>query len=961
MTPSGDGESVQTVSVDGRQLKISNLDKVLYPQTGTTKADVIAYYYRIGPTMVPHLRQRPVTRKRWVNGVGTEEQPGTVFFQKNLDPRSTPEWVRRYPITHSDGTNEYPVANDLATLIWLAQLASLEIHVPQWCFADDGTPQHPDRLVLDLDPGPGIGLPECAQVAHWVNELLNNVGYQLYPVTSGSKGIHLYAQLDGDLDSQQSSAVAREVAETLQRAHPELVTSQMGKHHRPGKVFIDWSQNNGNKTTVSPYSLRGRTRPMVAAPRSWDEIGDDLVQVELGQMLARIGRVGDLLSPLIPGSAEPDRLARYRSRRSADRTPEPVPPAPQTSQAAARPDYADKSDTTHTAESPDTTQIAETSDTADKESVGTPSFVIQEHHARRLHYDFRLEHDGVLASWAVPKGVPTDTKANHLAVQTEDHPLQYGSFEGVIPQAEYGGGEVIIFDSGDYELEKWCDGQEIIVTLNGSQPGGVGTGCKVAIIHTGGSRGQPQNHWLMHLMAGRPAEPQPATDAELAELRQRAEEQLAGTDEDETDENQAGTNLVWRSNRGSERAGDSGRSGDGAPGPGHGQATGPQGTRSQGTGTQSTGSHGAAGDQNRAAFPPEVSPMLASPADPDDLTSSAGWAYEMKWDGVRAVCYVAGGRSKILSRRGRDVTAGYPEIADALTEIDVEDAILDGEIVAPDENGRPSFGRLQQRINLGQPAEIARARKATPVQLVLFDVLHEDGRSLLKRSYRERRKQLEDLTSGDGDTRLADAAGRIQVPPVFEGDLSAALDASQTLGLEGVVAKKLSSIYQTGSRGRTWLKIKHVATQEVVVAGWRTGRGRRSDTVGSLLVAVPASPAGADPDGAAPDGGDRPDDASSRDTVRNSAGPILRYAGRVGTGFSDADLAQMHRWFADIATNQRPIDDVPAADARDAHWVEPVWVGEVSFNEWTADHRLRSPVWRGWRPDKSPAEIRIER
>jgi bifunctional non-homologous end joining protein LigD len=354
-------------------------------------------------------------------------------------------------------------------------------------------------------------------------------------------------------------------------------------------------------------------------------------------------------------------------------------------------------------------------------------------------------------------------------------------------------------------------------------------------------------------------------------------------------------------------------------------------------------------------FPPEVAPMLASTAGPGDVTSLAGWAYEMKWDGVRAVCYIAGRRSKILSRRGRDVTASYPEIADALAEIHVDDAILDGEIVAPDENGRPSFGRLQQRINLGQPAEVARARRATPVQLVLFDLLHQDGRSLLNRPYRERRRELEGLTSGADNTRLADAAGRIQIPPVFQGDLSAALDASQTLGLEGVVAKKLSSVYQTGSRGRTWLKIKHVATQEVVVIGWRPGRGRRSDTVGSLLVAIPGSPSGADRGR-----GDGPEDSSSRDAASDSAGATLRYAGRVGTGFSDADLDQMHRWFADIATNQRPLGDVPAPDARDAHWVEPIWVGEVSFSEWTTDHRLRSPVWRGWRTDKSPADIAVE-
>lgn len=329
--------------------------------------------------------------------------------------------------------------------------------------------------------------------------------------------------------------------------------------------------------------------------------------------------------------------------------------------------------------------------------------------------------------------------------------------------------------------------------------------------------------------------------------------------------------------------------------------------------------------------------MLAGAVDADDLPSSPDWAYEMKWDGVRAVCYLAGGRAKILSRRGRDVTTSYPEIAEALAEVNVHDAVLDGEIVAPDENGRPSFARLQQRMNLGKPADIALARKAAPVQLVVFDLVHRDGRSLVKCRYRQRRTGLEELTAGADGVRLSDQVGRIQIPPVFEGDLSSALDASQTLGLEGVVAKRVDSVYQAGSRGRTWLKIKNVSTQEVVIAGWRTGQGRRSDTVGSLLMAVPT--------------GKTPADQSSTDPT------MLRYAGRVGTGFSDAELDRLHRQFAEVATDHIPITDVPTLDARDAHWIEPVWVGEVTYAEWTTDHRLRSPVWRGWRPDKSPADV----
>lgn len=329
--------------------------------------------------------------------------------------------------------------------------------------------------------------------------------------------------------------------------------------------------------------------------------------------------------------------------------------------------------------------------------------------------------------------------------------------------------------------------------------------------------------------------------------------------------------------------------------------------------------------------------MLATPADANDLPSSQHWAYEMKWDGVRAVCYLAGGQTKILSRRGRDVTASYPEIAEALAELQVTDAVLDGEIVAPDENKRPSFALLQQRMNLEKSSDIAQARRSAPVQLVLFDVMHRDGRSLVKDRYRQRRAELETLTGGAGEEPLVDQVGRIQIPPVFDGDLPAALDASQTLGLEGVVAKKVDSVYQPGARGRTWVKIKNVCTQEVVVAGWLPGQGRRSEGVGSLVMAVPAAgPA----DGDATDGG-----------------PVLRYAGRVGTGFSDTELDRLHGQFAAVGIDYPEITDVPALDARHVHWIEPVWVGEVTYAEWTPDHRLRSPVWRGWRPDKSPGDI----
>ncbi|WP_207345098.1 non-homologous end-joining DNA ligase [Arthrobacter sp. E3] len=278
----------QDVAVDGETVTLSNPGRILYPETGTTKHDVAMYYLRAAPMLIPWAKDRPATRKRWVQGVGTAAEPGKSFFQKNLDA-ATPDWVQRRTMHHRDHDNDYPLVNDARTLVWLAQISALEIHVPQWRFANDGTPQNPDRLVLDLDPGEGVGLAECAAVALLARDALEQRGLRSLPVTSGSKGIHLYAGLDGKRTSDDIAHLAHCVALSLEADHPDLVVSRMGRALRRGKVFIDWSQNWPAKTTAVPYSLRGRARPTVAAPRNWDEIIPAKVdQLDYRQVLARI-------------------------------------------------------------------------------------------------------------------------------------------------------------------------------------------------------------------------------------------------------------------------------------------------------------------------------------------------------------------------------------------------------------------------------------------------------------------------------------------------------------------------------------------------------------------------------------------------------------------------------------------------------------------------------------------------
>ncbi len=438
-------------------MRLTNAEKVLYPDTGTTKADIFGYYTAIAPFMLPHIGGRPVTRKRWPNGVG---QPS--FFEKDL-ASSAPDWLPRRRIEHKSRYVTYPLIDTSVALAWIAQQAALEVHVPQWRFVGEN-PGPATRLVFDLDPGEGVGMPQLAQVARAVRDVLEDIGLTTFPVTSGSKGLHLYVPLAQPVSSSGAVTVARKVAVQLEQSMPDLVTATMTRELRAGKVFVDWSQNSGSKTTVAPYSLRGRAAPTVAAPRTWEELDDpELRQLRFDEVVARAEREGDLLAGLDDVEIVEDRLSTYRSMRDPARTPEPVP--------AVEPQAGHGS-----------------------------SFVIQEHHATALHYDFRLERDGVLVSWAVPKNLPMEPSVNHLAVHTEDHPLEYGTFEGTIPKGEYGAGEVTIWDSGTYDTEKFIDPRddsasdggakgEVIVTLHGKRISG-----RYALIRTGGKQ------WLAHRM-----------------------------------------------------------------------------------------------------------------------------------------------------------------------------------------------------------------------------------------------------------------------------------------------------------------------------------------------------------------------------------------------------------------------------------------------------------------------------
>jgi bifunctional non-homologous end joining protein LigD len=440
----------------------------------------------------------------------------------------------------------------------------------------------------------------------------------------------------------------------------------------------------------------------------------------------------------------------------------------------------------------------------------TARFVVQEHHARALHWDLRLEHDGALASWAVPKGIPPDPRKNHLAVRTEDHPLEYLEFHGEIPKGQYGAGTMAIWDHGTYELHKWRD-KEVMVTFHGERIRG-----RYVLFRTDG------DNWMIHRM-----DP-------------------------------------------------------------------PQ-------------------DPDREPMPERIEPMLARTAElPRD---DRKWSYEIKWDGVRGIAYVEGGRMRLEARSGRDITGRYPELRELGRALAGREAVLDGEVVAFDADGRPSFQKLQGRMHLTSEHTVRRLAQSDPVHYVIFDLLWLDGHSLCALPYTERRERLLELGL-DGPTW--------RTPANHVGDGAAMLEASRAQGLEGIIAKRLDSPYAPGRRSPNWVKVKNVRRTDVVIGGWLAGEGKREGRLGALVV-------GYYDDGA------------------------LKYAGRVGTGFDEAELDRLGRTLADLARDRTPFHG--RQPPRETHFVEPVLVAAVGYGEWTQANTLRHPRYLGLRDDIDPETV----
>jgi bifunctional non-homologous end joining protein LigD len=473
-----------TLTVQGEPVPVSNLDKVYYPKAVFTKGEMLAYYIKIAPFLLPHLKGRPLTMKRYPNGV---EAP---FFYEKQCPRPTPPFVETCQVArhHKPGAIQFCLVNNLPTLVWAANLGDLELHT----FLSKAPNVHkPTQIVFDLDPGPPADAVQCAQVALWIREIFNNLGLEIFVKSSGSKGMQVYVPLNTPATYEDTSPFAKAVAQTLERAHPELVVSDMKKELRHGKVLVDWSQNSETKTTVCVYSLRARERPFVSMPLEWAEVQKSLrkedssfVFVEAAEALKRVEKKGDLFARVLTLKQD------LKKALAAFSTKEPV----KINKSRLK-GTGDGSISAYHAKR-DFTQTAEPSGKS-KQRGKKLLFVIQKHEASHLHYDFRLELDGVLKSWAVPKGPQTDMETKRLAMMVEDHPRDYAHFEGTIPKGNYGAGTVMVWDIGTWENlgpepHEGLKSGKLHFQLNGKKLKG-----EWALVKMHGPRATKGNEWLL--------------------------------------------------------------------------------------------------------------------------------------------------------------------------------------------------------------------------------------------------------------------------------------------------------------------------------------------------------------------------------------------------------------------------------------------------------------------------------
>jgi bifunctional non-homologous end joining protein LigD len=554
-----------------------------------------------------------------------------------------------------------------------------------------------------------------------------------------------------------------------------------------------------------------------------------------------------------------------------------------------------------------------------KKVKGASRFVIQKHAARRLHYDFRLEMEGVLKSWALPKGLPWKRGEKHLAVEVEDHPLEYEDFEGVIPEGQYGGGTVMVWDRGTYyvygeqPLKSLLEGKLHLV-LDGQKAKGEWTLVRIR------GRDNEKNQWLI-LKTGADAKPISKKLEDQSVKTGRTMKQIAEARDAE-----------WQSNRQTDESPTSQFKARIR------QAVGTRDVVGRDRSPRRIPSKAEAGRARRATPPRDAGRRLGEPSLPDLPSGRArfiepmkaklvekppatdDWVYELKFDGIRLVAIKADKRVSLLSRNENELSGRFPEIVEAIKNLPAREFVIDGEVVALDDESRSSFQLLQALEMEG---------RKSPVYFYAFDLLQLDGKSLLGLQLEARKKFLEELCAGAGDP--------IRYSGVIGGDAKRLLEEVKRRGLEGLIGKQRNSIYEPGRRSGAWIKLKCVNEQEFVIGGYTPPQGARKH-FGAILVGY----------------------------YDNNK---LVFAGKVGTGFTAKSLSILHKKLQKEARNDCPFVDLPSKQngqwvqgitpsmMKKMHWVNPKFVAQIKFAEWTRDKKLRAPVFLGLRDDKKPTDV----
>ena len=842
---------------------------------------------------------------------------GEFFYEKRA-PKYRPSWLKTAHVPSerdASGAIDYCLANDLASLTWAANLADLELH-PFLAKKDDV--ERPLQIMFDLDPGAPADVTDCAQVAVWIRDLLATLNLKCWVKSSGSKGLQLHIPLNTPTSYEATKPFAKALARAMEEAHPDRIVSDQKKTLREGKVLIDWSQNDASKTTICVYSLRAKSRPYVAAPLRWSEVEtclkqDDPKHVFFGpdEVLARVAKDGDLFADVLTLKqklpkhviealgAEAKKTPPEASGQKAKspRTTKSSKPTPSASkQTEAEDDGAGSLDRYHAKR--DFKQTAEPAGTVEKSPTSPAAlFVIQKHDASRLHYDFRLAMGGVLKSWAVPKGIPTQHGEKHLAVEVEDHPMDYARFEGIIPEGNYGGGTVMVWDIGEYQmlggkpLEAWKQGL-LHMRFAGKKMKG-----EWSLIRTRQQGGK--NQWLL-LKSGKEDSKITSKQDDESALSGRSLAQIAQAKDKE-----------WQSNRTKQSE----------PIPEDAQAVDVKASKDEVEAPAAPAKASAAPLSPRAEktlLNRFLEPMKCLPV--KKIPEGDAWLYELKFDGYRSLAILRGGEAILVSRNKKLFNERFPEIVAAVSRLKVKDAILDGEIVALDEQNRPTFQLLQNY-------------ESGPLAYYLFDLLELNGESWRDRPLHERKAQLAKLLHG------------VKAPLFLSADLPGSTAAIwqqiQKQRLEGIIAKRRDSVYEAGRRSGDWAKIKSISQQEFVIGGYTEPKGGRSH-FGALLIGV-------------------------------YEGGKLLYSTRVGTGFDQKTLASLAAQMEKLRVPECPFANLPvprnsrwgggvtASEMKSCTWVEPKLVCEVEFTEWTSDSSVRHPAFIGLRIDKAPLDVHREK